>query len=121
MLQRVTLSDIEVTRQIAAEEHHLIEGFTLQPSRSSTLQCGISLTRSVEVNGKLGLDIGMVKAEIGGKVADMLTEEIREVSMMHRWIDRRQCLGDGAYCLVRESPTGQSSFRRKWRHTRNSV
>lgn len=92
-----------IRRKIASEEFILKEGVTLHPSRSSTLQHGVSLSRSFELligggievgaNGGVqgGVNAGMqaganagiaaaLKADIGARVADMLSNEIQESS-----------------------------------------
>jgi hypothetical protein len=79
-VQKVTLGENVVLKKIASEEHTLIEGTTVQPSRSTTLPQGVSLSRAAESLGEAGIDLKAVKAEIGARVSEMLGDELREAT-----------------------------------------
>jgi hypothetical protein len=76
-VQKATLNRDTYLKKIASEEYELVDGVTLQPSRSSTLQRGVNVSHSLELLGEAGLDLG-VKATIGARVTDLLADEIRE-------------------------------------------
>ena len=79
-VQKVTLGENVILKKIATEEYALIEGTTVQPSRSTTLQRGVSLSRAVELLGEVGIDLTAVRAEIGVRLSDMLGDELPEAT-----------------------------------------
>ena len=76
-MQQVTLGENVILKKVATEEYTLIEGATVQPSRSTNLQQAVSLSRSVESLVEAGIDLRVVRAEIGARIADMLGDELR--------------------------------------------
>ena len=79
-VQKVTLGENVIFKKIATEAYTLIEGTTVQPSRSTTLQWGVSLSGAVELLGNVGIDLRAVRAEIGARVSDMLGDELPEAT-----------------------------------------
>ena len=74
-----------IVRKIDSEEFTLEEGVTLHAVRSSTLQHGVNLSRSMELLLEGGVEGGVsavfvakVKADIGVRVANTLGNELHE-------------------------------------------
>ncbi len=76
-VQKVTLGEKVILKKVASEEYTLIEGATVQPSRSTALQQAVSLPRAAESLVEAGIDLKVVRAEIGARIADMLGDELR--------------------------------------------
>ncbi len=76
-VQKVTLGEDVILKKVATEEYTLIEGATVQPSRSTALQQAVSLSRAAESLIEAGIDLRVVRAEIGARIADMLGDELR--------------------------------------------
>jgi hypothetical protein len=79
-VQKVTLGETVILKKIASEDYTLIEGVTLQPSRTSTLQRRVSLSRGFETLFGAGVNLMVVKADIGARISDMLGDEIQEAN-----------------------------------------
>ncbi len=84
-VKNATLAQEVIVRKIDSEEFTLEEGVTLHAVRSSTLQHGVNLSRSVELLVEGGIEAGVsavfvakVKADIGVRVANTLGNELQE-------------------------------------------
>jgi hypothetical protein len=77
-IHRVLLDDDVVVRKIDTEEYTLSEGVTVQPGMTTTLEEGVSFTRSVEYLGGIGIDLQAIKFDVGARVSSMLGKDIRQ-------------------------------------------
>ena len=74
---QILLDEDVVVRKVDSEEYTLSEGVSYQPSWTSTLEEGINFTRSTEYLAGVGVDLQLVKADIGVRVSNILGKDIR--------------------------------------------
>lgn len=77
---RITLAEKTILKKVASEEYRAVEGFSVQASRSTTWERGVSLSRTSESLREAGLNLKILEARIGKRVADMLASDIREAT-----------------------------------------
>jgi hypothetical protein len=84
-VRNTTLAQDVIVRKIDSEEFTLEEGVTVHAVRSSTLQRGVNLSRSMELLVEGGVEGGIsagfvakVKADIGVRVANTLGNELQQ-------------------------------------------